>query len=96
MIVIKQNAKKRFTNFTNETKPSARKSAAINEIIENTTTKKNDKKWFLCLNVDAISWKLKIFIIWMKAMMLMIDIANICGYTLSNERKKLAIYCGVI
>ena len=55
MIVIKQNAKKRLTSFTNETKPSAKKSATINEIIENITTKKNDKKCFLCLNVDTNS-----------------------------------------
>ena len=96
MIVIKQNAKKRLTSFTNETKPSAKKSATINEIIENITTKKNDKKCFLCLNVDTNSWKLKILIIWVKAIILMIEIANIWGYTLSNERKKLAIYCGVI
>ena len=50
IIIIKQYAKNKLINFTNETTPSLKLSATINEMDEITTTKKNDKKCFLCLN----------------------------------------------
>jgi hypothetical protein len=53
---------------------------------EITKTKKNDKKCFLCLKFDTNSLKLKILIIWIKEIILIRDIKNICGYTLSNAR----------
>ena len=95
-MVIKQYAKKRLINFTNETTPSAKLSATSNEIVEIITTKKNDKKCFLCLKVEANSLKLIILIIWVKEIMFIRDMANICGKTLSNERKKSAMYWGVM
>ena len=62
-MIIKQNAKNRLINFTNETSPSEKFSVTNNEIIEIIITKKNDKKCFLCLNVDTNSLKLKLLII---------------------------------
>jgi hypothetical protein len=73
-------------NLTNETTPSLKLSATINEMDEITKTKKNDKKCFLCLKFDTNSLKLKILIIWIKEIILIRDIKNICGYTLSNAR----------
>ena len=79
IIKIKQYAKKRLINFTNETSPSAKLSATSNEIIEIITTNKNDKKCFLCLKFVTNSLKLKLLIMYVKAIMLMRDIKNICG-----------------
>ena len=95
-MIIKQNVKNRLINFTNETSPSEKFSATNNEIIEIITTKKNDKKCFLCSNVDTNSVKLRLLIIWKKAKIFIRDIINIWGKTLSNVRNRFAIYWGII
>ena len=63
IIVIKQKAIRKLISFTKETTPSIKLSATDNEMIANITTKKNDKKCFLCLKFETNSLKLKILII---------------------------------
>jgi hypothetical protein len=62
-MIIKQYAKNKLNNFTNATSPSVKLSVTSNEVVEIITTKKNDKKCFLCLKVETNSLKLKILII---------------------------------